>query len=352
MRPARILLLLVAIIAGGLAAFLATRGSAPVTVVQQVAAPEAKPSTQVLVAKQAIGVGQRLTPNDVEWQAWPDNAVRAEYITIAKSPDANTKIVGTVARFEIFQGEPVLDAKLAHADQGFLSAVLEPGMRGVSVDITASSGSGGFIIPNDRVDVVLTDTSQGQASSRVLLNNVKVLAIGTRLGQVGTTGAPPDATDPKSQIFTNSAIATLELTPAQADMLINATSLGKISLVLRSVADFAQTGSSDTGKAAPADNNQAVRVIRFGRALNVTPGSAQSQAEVSSAAYVAPVVAAATTPLVTTTGPIVTTTTTPVVTTTTTTSPADTTPAASTTTTTATPPGETPMTPMAPPPIQ
>jgi len=300
MRPARILLLLVALIAGGLAAFLATRGSAPVTVVEQVAAPAPKPSTQILVAKGPIGVGQRLTPNDVEWQAWPDNAVRAEYITIDKSPDANTKIAGAVARFEIFQGEPILDGKLVHSDQGFLSAVLQPGMRGVSVDITASSGSGGFIIPNDRVDVVLTDTTQGQANSRVLLSDVKVLAIGTRLGQSGTTGAPPDPTDPKSQIFTSSAIATLELTPTQADTMINATSLGKISLVLRSVADFGQSGQS-VAAATSTDNNQSIRVIRFGRALNVTPGSAQSQAQVNTAAYVPPVVEAAPAPIVTTT---------------------------------------------------
>jgi len=345
MRPARILLLLVAIVAGGLAAFLATRGSAPVTVVEQAAAPAPKPSTEVLVAKQAVGVGQRLTPGDVEWQPWPDNAVRAEYITIAKSPDANTKIAGSVARFEIFQGEPILDAKLAHTDQGFLSAVLEPGMRGVSVDIAASSGSGGFIIPNDRVDVVVTDNSQGQTNSRVLLSNVKVLAIGTRLGQTGTTGAPADPADPKSQIFTNTAIATLELSPAQADTLINATSQGKISLVLRSVADFGQTASNSPAAAPALDSNQQVKVIKFGRALNVTPGSGQqqSQAEVNTAAYVAPVVQGATTPLVTTTGPLVTTM-----------APTDAAPAATVTTTTTTsapatpvftPGGATPMTP-------
>ncbi|MEO8882284.1 MAG: RcpC/CpaB family pilus assembly protein, partial [Devosia sp.] len=179
---------------------------------------------------------------------------------------------------------------------------------------------------------------------RVLLNNVKVLAIGTRLGQTGTTGAPADPTDPKSQIFTNTAIATLELSPAQADMLINATSLGKISLVLRSVADFAQTGQNDAGAAPTPDNNQSVKVIKFGRALSVTPGSAQQQGqpEVNTAALVAPVIAGATTPLVTTTGPFVTTTST---------APADTPTVTTTTTTSAptgpvfTPGGATPMTP-------
>ena len=122
MKPSRILLLLVAIIAGGLAAFLATRGSGPTTIIEA-AAPPQQSSSKVLVAKGPIGVGERLNANQVEWQSWPQGDIRPEYITIAQSPDAPTKIAGAVARFEIFQGEPILDAKLVHSDQGFLSAV-------------------------------------------------------------------------------------------------------------------------------------------------------------------------------------------------------------------------------------
>jgi pilus assembly protein CpaB len=284
MRPARILLLLVAIVAGGLAAFLATRNSAPPTVVQQIAArPET--GTEVLVAKGPIGVGQRLTANDVEWQSWPDASVRPEYITIAKTPDAPAKISNAVARFEIFEGEPILDQKLVHSDQGFLSAVLDPGMRGVSLSVTASSGSGGFIIPNDRVDVVVTKLQSGQTISQVVLSDVKVLAIGTRLGQSGTTGAPKDATDPTTQVFSDT-IATLELTPSQADTMINATATGKISLVLRSVADFGKTVPTGTDT---SDDNQTVKVIRFGREANVTAGGDdQGQASIAPASYDAP----------------------------------------------------------------
>jgi pilus assembly protein CpaB len=330
MKPSRIVLLLIAIIAGGLAAFLATRGSGPAPDVQQVVAQKAGPAAQVLVAKQAVGVGERLSAAVVEWQAWPESAVRPEYITIAKTPDAPAKISGTVARFEIFPGEPISDAKLAHSDQGFLSAVLDPGMRGVSVLVSAASGSGGFIIPNDRVDVLTTDKTQGQAASRVILSDVKVLAIGTRLGQTGTTGAPADPTDPKSQIFTNDSIATLELTPPQAETLITATANGKISLVLRSVADFAKPGPVANDSIA---GSQTVRIIRFGRAANVTPGSADqpgSQATINPAAFTTPAPApAAATPAAATT---TTTTTTPAAATpssapTATTSPASTEPA-------------------------
>ena len=294
MRPARIVLLLIALIAGGLAAYLVvSRGPGPQTEVEQASAPVAAPQAQVLVAKQPIGVGERLTANEVEWQAWPASALRGEYITSAKSPDAATKIVGTVARFEIFQGEPILDAKLAHTDQGYLSAVLSQGMRGVSIPVSAASGSVGFIIPNDRVDVVVTETGQGQTISHVLLANVKVLAIGARLGQTGTTGAPTDPADPKSQMFTES-IATLELTPGQADTMINAAAMGKISLVLRSVVDFAATGPQGGG--APVQDNQQVKIIRFGRSTSVTPSApAAPQATLNPVAYVAPAPATTTT---------------------------------------------------------
>ena len=290
MRPARILLLLVALIAGGLAAYLATRGSgtpAPTIVVQQAAAPKVVPATRVLVAKAPIGVGQRLTADLVDWQPWPGDAVRAEYITSEKSPDAAKDIAGTIARFEIFTGEPILDSKLVHTNQGVLSAVLEPGMRGVSIPVTAASGSGGFIIPNDRVDVVVTTGSSSAAVSQVVLSDVKVLAIGARLGQTGKTGQAQDGDSSgegggasgSTKVFSNS-IATLELSPPQADALINASATGKISLVLRSVADFNKGGSG----AAP-DQNQTVKIVRFGHAQNVMAGADQAQATIAPAAY-------------------------------------------------------------------
>jgi pilus assembly protein CpaB len=310
MRPARILLLLVALVAGGLAAYLATRNSGSSAIVQKIAAPVEQAKTKVLVAKADIGVGQRLNAGDVEWQAWPEGDVRPEFITIAKSPDATAKISGAVARFEIFPGEPILNAKLVHSDEGFLSAVLPEGMRGVSVQVSAESGSGGFIIPNDRVDVVVTQTQNGQTTSHVILSDVKVLAIGTRLGQSGSTGAPKDAgsgNDPQSQVFTSNTIATLELTPGQADTLINATATGKVSLVLRSVADFGKTAETAAGA---ADSNHTVKVIRFGRSVDVTAGSPdQGQATVAPAAYIPPAEpisrapAIAVTPSTTTTNP-------------------------------------------------
>ncbi len=61
---------------------------------------------QVLAAKASIGLGQRLTPESVEWVDWPEGAVRPEYITTTAKPDAITEMNGAVARFEFFPGEP------------------------------------------------------------------------------------------------------------------------------------------------------------------------------------------------------------------------------------------------------
>lgn len=272
MRPSRIVLLLVAILAGGLAAFLATRGDRPVQVVQgpEVIIEEAK--AQILVAATPIGVGQRLSPETIEWQDWPEGAVRPEYVTIAAMPDAITEMSGAVARFEFFPGEPIREQKLVRADQGYLSAVLAKGKRGVSIAVTADSASGGFIVPNDHVDVVLTRASDTGQISETILHNVKVLAIGSRLGEVGTTGAPSDPEDPRAEVFANQAITTLELDPLQAETVINASRIGQLSLALRSIADFTEAA----GELPRRASNQAVRVIKYGQETNVMAGGIQS----------------------------------------------------------------------------
>ena len=273
MKPARIILLLVALVAGGLAAFLVTRGTrapAPQQVVTTQVVEEAK--AQVLVAKTAIGVGERLTPIAVEWQDWPEGALRPEYVTIAAMPDAPSELTGAVARFEFFPGEPIREAKLVRADQGYLSAVLSEGMRGVSVGVNAVSSAGGFIVPNDHVDVVLTTQTAAGQRSEVVLANVRVLAIGKRLGEMGASGGaedPEGQTAPTPVTFDRTTIATLELTPAQAETLINASTRGQLTLTLRSVVDF-----KDSTIAQSPGNNQTVRVIRFGKEQSIMAGNA------------------------------------------------------------------------------
>jgi len=304
MRLSRIVLVLVAVVAAGLAAFLALgsggnqpQQQAPAQVVQEARA-------QVLVAKTDIGLGERLSADNVQWQDWPQGAVRSEYITSQGTPDAIDKMKGSVARFEIFPGEPIQQAKLVKSDQGYLSAVLDKGMRGVSISVSADSASGGFIVPNDHVDVILTHAgSGGQQISETLLSNVRVLAINTRLGETGKTGAADDGsgsgsgdqTDPKSQVFGGGAIATLELDPDQAQTLINGGQQGKLSLALRSIVDF----TPSPGDQEATKHNQAIRLIRYGQEASViagqaTPGSGSTS--VDPAAFEAPGVSVTTAP--------------------------------------------------------
>ncbi len=267
MKPARILLLSVAVVAGGLAAFLATRGEAPAPQVVQTTQVVQEEKRQVLIATQTIGIGQRLTRSLVAWQDWPEGALRPEYITSDVIPDAPEQMAGTVARFEIFAGEPIREAKLVRSDQGYLSAIIPRGMRAVSVSVTPESGAGGYIVPNDRVDVVRTGRTNLGSGTRTILANVKVLAIGQRLGEAGASAGHPDPDDPQAQVFGDDTIATLELSPSQAETIIDAAAGGKLTLVLRSVADFAG-GPGD----ALNTSNQPIRLIRFGVESNVVAG--------------------------------------------------------------------------------
>jgi len=272
MRPARIILLLVALVAGSLAAFLVMRGNtppAPTTEVRTEVVQEAK--TQILVAKAPIGVGERLNPARLEWQDWPEGALRAEYVTVSAMPDAPDQLKGAVARFEFFPGEPIREAKLVRADLGYLSAVLSPGKRGVSVTVSAASSAGGFVVPNDHVDVLLTTSTEMGQRSEVILSNVRVLALGKRLGEMGVSGGDKTGAEdsPNPETFNDSTIATLELDPAQAETLVNASTRGRLSLTLRSVADFNRVETS-------VPTNQAVRLIRYGRERSVLAGSAMS----------------------------------------------------------------------------
>lgn len=265
MKPARILLLLVAVVTGGLAAFLATRGEPPQTQLLETTQIVQEVKMQVLIAASTIGVGQRLTTSLVSWQDWPEGAVRPEYITSDIIPDAPEQMVGTVARFEIFAGEPIRESKLVRSDQGYLSAVIQPGMRAVSVGVTAESGAGGYIVPNDRVDIVRTVRGNAGTGTQTILANIKVLAIGTRLGEAGASAGNPDPEDPQAQIFENETIATLELSPTQAETIIGAADGGNLTLVLRSVADFSPSPNDSLLQAA----NQPIRLIRFGVETNI-----------------------------------------------------------------------------------
>src|SRR5215467_6936841 len=154
MNPARIVVLAIAIGAGGIAAFLASGSdskpppAAPVVQLQ---------TTDVLIAKSEIGLGQALKPEDLQWQTWPSATASSSFIRRTERPDAPNQMTGWIARAPFITGEPIREQKLVKADgSGFMAAILPTGMRAISTEISAETGAGGFILPNDRVDVILT----------------------------------------------------------------------------------------------------------------------------------------------------------------------------------------------------
>src|SRR5918999_1753451 len=165
---ARVCVLAISIVAGGLAAYFAA-GDAP-------QAPAAKlvmmPTVDVLVAKADIGLGQSVSPDKLQWEPWPQSAMGGSFIRRSERPDATTQLIGSIARVPFVAGEPIRDAKLVSLNgSGFMAAILPTGMRAVSVSITPETGAGGFILPNDRVDVILTmrqkdETFRSQVVSR------------------------------------------------------------------------------------------------------------------------------------------------------------------------------------------
>jgi pilus assembly protein CpaB len=230
MKVARLAVLAVALGAGvaawSMARGLGTGESEPVVVEQAV------DTDQVLVAARDIQPGELMTEDDLVWQSWPAGNVHASFIRRTHRPNAAADQAGSVARGHIFSGEPIRPANLVRAgSSGYMSAILPSGMRAVSTRTSPQTGAGGFILPNDRVDVILTrreSTNGGPADDYVserVLSNVRVLAIDQTLEEQN------------GRTVVVGSVATLELMPEQTEILALAEQVGEISLALRSIMD-------------------------------------------------------------------------------------------------------------------
>ena len=252
LTPSRVILIAVALIAGGVAAYLAATlqppPPPPPEVVREVVS---MPTTRVLVASKPILLGERVSASALEWTEWPEAALRPEFITDAAQPGAATDMTGAVARAEITAGEPILPGKLVHADGSYLAGMLGAGMRGVSVPVTAESASGGFIAPNDRVDVISTRVNATGQYTETILRNVRVLALNKKLAKESEEDGEAD---PSAAAFSGKALATLELSEKQAELVVNALATGQLTLVIRAI--------TDTEDAATAEQRAANQVIR------------------------------------------------------------------------------------------
>lgn len=217
-------------------------------------------STQVLVARADIGLGQVATDKDFKWQTWPADAVTPVFITEAKGRAAMRELSGAIARAPILAGEPITANKLIKPGQGgVLAAILPAGMRAISTKIKEETSVGRLILPNDHVDVILirrlrTKSGGEEHVSDTLFRNVRVLALGQQI----------ESKEGKKTTDASANTATLELTPRQAELLALGASMGEISLALRSVADLAGESGPSSGNDLNKQRGNAIRILRYG----------------------------------------------------------------------------------------
>jgi pilus assembly protein CpaB len=261
MKAARLVVLTVAIAAGGDAALLAGRSDKPAEVKSNVVAQPA--TVDILVARADIPMGQAITPGDVQWQAWPAGTSSGNFIRKADRPAAIENLSGQIARVPFVAGEPIREAKLVNAKgSGFMAAILPSGMRAVSTQISPETGAGGFILPNDHVDVILSrrDRDAEKAAgtevhtSEIILSNIRVLAI------------DQSVEEKNGQKVVVGKTATLELTPQQVETLALSQQLGSLSLALRSITD-----ASKKDVPTEARRNSSINIVRFGVTTTTTP---------------------------------------------------------------------------------
>jgi pilus assembly protein CpaB len=260
MNKARIAVLTIALGAGAVAAYLAS-GSDDKPPPQ----PAAELSTvDVLIAKNDIGLGQTIKPEDLQWQVWPASAASGSFIRRSDRADAINQLSRSIARTPLAAGEPIRDQKLVRADgSGFMAAILPGGMRAISTEISPETGAGGFILPNDRVDVILSkrdknpDRNGGPdiINSEIILSNVRVLAI----------DQTPKEKDGQNVVVGKTV--TLELKPEQAETLARARQAGTLSLALRSIVDASATDNRSDEQSRRGDS---INVVRYGIASPAT----------------------------------------------------------------------------------
>ena len=261
MNTQRIIVLGIAVVAAGAAAFMVRSmlgGGTP--------AVEAKPSappiamSEVLVASTNLQPGQQLTIDQVRWEKWPTTSVDASFLTHANVGSEEEAVKGNVVRAPIMSGQPIVNTALVKADAaGFMAALLTPGMRAVSIVISAESGAGGFVLPNDRVDIILTRKLEGtppRVAAKTVLSNLRVLAVDQTYAQTKDTKTVVGKT------------ATVEVTPEQAELITMAQGAGQLSLSLRPLGDNQAVADNDPSrkKRLASDLGGPVDIIRYGMA--------------------------------------------------------------------------------------
>lgn len=269
MKPARLIILAVAVVAAGAAGLLAMRLTGTQQVVRERVAEITKPepTEKVLVVSANLPVGARLGSGNLRWLAWPKSGLVDGLIIESQRPDAVEKLTGAVIRLPVFDGEPLRAEKIADSNSKIMSSLLPAGKRAVATEISVATGAGGFILPNDRVDVIMVRKEGQNYLTETVLANVRVLAIDQHIEQT-EEGA-------KTVVGTT---ATLELTPDQAKVITVAQQMAsRLSLALRSVADAQEEDTAVPDDLLRGGGGSAIQVIKSGELVknNETAGQLQ-----------------------------------------------------------------------------
>tara|TARA_B100000678_G_scaffold78971_2_gene65402 strand:- start:494 stop:1300 length:807 start_codon:yes stop_codon:yes gene_type:complete len=268
MKPARAIIMAVAVLAAALAGYLALNMTRQPAVVAE--APEKivekMPTVEILVAKQSMPVGARLNEEFLEWKGWPEDALVDGLIRQDERPEAIAELNGAVVRLPMFVGEPVRGEKIVDSSARVMSALLPAGKRAIATEISVATSAGGFILPNDRVDVIMVRRATGSEGylTEVILSNIRVLAIDQRIEE-----------NPDGSKTAVGSTATLELSPDQAKIITVAQQLAdRLTLSLRSVADAQEPDAGGADYLLSGDTGTgAIRVFRSGAVTDVTPAN-------------------------------------------------------------------------------
>ncbi|WP_040489713.1 Flp pilus assembly protein CpaB [Fulvimarina pelagi] len=236
----------------------------PVIITAAPAQPPVK-LEDVLISSGDVPMGMRFD-NGLSWQKWPVDGIGEGFILKNDRPEAIDELNGSIARQAFFAGEPVRSSKLIQSDSGFMSALLPAGKRAVAVQIAAATAAGGFILPNDHVDVIMTRRVEGDggANAKILtetvLRNLRVLAIDQTIE------------DAEGQRNVVGSVATLEVDGEQAEALTAAQQIAdRFVLSLRSLADSipGSPGYAAFLLAEEKARRGPVRIVRYGKVEDV-----------------------------------------------------------------------------------
>jgi len=261
MVASRMIIAGVAVLAAGGAGYVAKNMSAPPpakVVIDSGPAAPAVETTEVLVLNSDLPMGTAID-GQLSWQEWPVDATSETFVTKNKEPEALEQLKGSVARIAMYQGEPLRKSKLIGAGQPFMSSILPSGKRAIATQIAADTSAGGFILPNDYVDVIMTRRSEGQGAAgfntETILKNIRVLAIDQAIQE-----------DEEGRKVKVGETATLELTPEQAEIITVAQQMAdRLTLALRSVKDTQEVITDEADYLVSGNGRRGtVRMIKSG----------------------------------------------------------------------------------------